>query len=185
MVSEEGLTQQNITQLLTRYEIKNIWTSTKFPKESFAYTRDMKELLLKLDRHGLRCCSSVLSPQSSWSPLSYKKIPPENVDRICAININWNFIHPSAEREAPWKGAQAGYNLWHISSMKCQIWKQFFWLAFYFFKKLFLCFVSPSGIWRYRQRVETTKMNDICVHTCIASVFQRTPLACLTILTWA
>lgn len=42
----------------------------------------------------------------SWVPLSNKKIPPENVDRICAININWNFIQNRVVRARV--GAQSG-----------------------------------------------------------------------------
>lgn len=144
-----------LTRDTKQFKIQDI-PKESFPTELFPRHKRVRKRVAPENYADMGCWMCC----SSWSPLSYKKIPPENVDRICAININWNFIHPGRGK-TPWKTAQVEYNLWRILTMKCQIWKQFFWLAFIFQKKkALLCFVSPSGIWRYMHRASRNHKNE-------------------------
>lgn len=97
------------------------------------------------------CCRRGYT-SSSWAPLSYKKIPPENVDRISAININWNFI------QLRFFGTQgvsrAKHNLWHISAMNVAGTKVFLISK----KKIVLCCCVAVG--SSSSTSETTKMRS-------------------------
>lgn len=133
-----------------------------------------KELLLKTRRKVClcRCFSST--------PSSYEKIPPENVDRICAININWNFIYPGKgspreKRSTSWMIIYGTFQARYLETV--------FLTRFHIFfpKKLFMFRVAVGRTeMLYAELTRNLKkMNNFNMCTLTCTLKQLHKLACL------
>lgn len=159
------------------------------PEESFAVQTfsppEWKSCFLGVVRFGF-----------SWAPLSNKKFPPENVDRICAININWNFIYPGQDRRLVEKVEKqyelniiyGAFRLWNARSLKTVFLTRF---EFFSEKSSFyvLCrrrAFSDIGINEQQSSPETTKLNGMilmCVQACKEVIAKLKVAGKLTIIT--